>query len=260
MTDQQQQRSIDLSVEVPGTPEEVWETIATGPGISSWFVPHDVAEYEGGEVIMDFGTYGKETARVVAWEPPRRVVFSSGGEHPLAYEWLVEASAGGTCVVRLVNSGFGYGEEWDDQFAGMSEGWKLFLQNLRMHLTHFRGQRARAVIPVGSMPGPNDAAFSALCDALGVRPDLRPRDRFATAGAGVPELAGTVDEIIRQPAATAYLLLLDAPAPGTALVAAEGDGDKVTVSTYLYLYGDAAEKLEDAWTPFFAERFAALTP
>ena len=32
-------RSIQVEVEVPGTPEEVWQAIATGPGISSWFVP-----------------------------------------------------------------------------------------------------------------------------------------------------------------------------------------------------------------------------
>ena len=32
-------RSVTVEVEVPGTPEEVWQAIATGPGVSSWFVP-----------------------------------------------------------------------------------------------------------------------------------------------------------------------------------------------------------------------------
>src|SRR5919202_5778467 len=109
-------RSIDVSVEVPGTPEEVWEAIATGPGISSWFVPIDVEERVNGKAVMDFGSYGSYTATVTAWEPPRRVVFHDDAEErPLAYEWLVEARDGGTCVVRLVNSGFGTGEGWDDQ-------------------------------------------------------------------------------------------------------------------------------------------------
>ena len=35
-------RSISLQVEVPGTPQQVWEAIATGPGISAWFVPSQV--------------------------------------------------------------------------------------------------------------------------------------------------------------------------------------------------------------------------
>jgi hypothetical protein len=32
-------RSVELEIEVPGTPEEVWQAIATAPGISSWKVP-----------------------------------------------------------------------------------------------------------------------------------------------------------------------------------------------------------------------------
>jgi hypothetical protein len=32
-------RSVQVEVEVPGTPEQVWQAIATGPGVSSWFVP-----------------------------------------------------------------------------------------------------------------------------------------------------------------------------------------------------------------------------
>ena len=32
-------RAIRLEVDVPGTPEEVWATVATGAGITSWFVP-----------------------------------------------------------------------------------------------------------------------------------------------------------------------------------------------------------------------------
>ena len=41
-------RRIELSLEVPGSVEEVWRTIATGPGITSWFVPTEVEERAGG--------------------------------------------------------------------------------------------------------------------------------------------------------------------------------------------------------------------
>ena len=36
-------RSVQVEIEVSGTPEEVWQAIATGPGISSWFV-HSTAK------------------------------------------------------------------------------------------------------------------------------------------------------------------------------------------------------------------------
>ena len=45
-------RSVQLEVEVPGTPEEVWQAIATGPGISSWFMPTKFEERDGRPVAV----------------------------------------------------------------------------------------------------------------------------------------------------------------------------------------------------------------
>lgn len=260
-TDRAETRTIDLSIEVPGTPEEVWEAVATGPGISSWFIPHEVEPREGGVVVMDFGGFGKEIARVTAWEPPRRVVFEANegrDDQCLAYEWLVEGRDGGTCAVRLVNSGFGTGEEWDNDYEGMSVGWRLFLENLRLYLTHFPGQVGRSITPVAMVPGPNAAAWEALCAALGASPDLGSGDRFETSGEGVPQLSGVIDGAGREEAISQYRLVLDRPATGTAFVAAEGKGDQVMLSVWRYLYGD--QPIEDPWTAWLAERFPAPAP
>jgi uncharacterized protein YndB with AHSA1/START domain len=126
-------RSIELEVEVPGTPQEVWRAIATGPGISSWYVPHVVEEREGGAATASFGPEPEMQVpgRVAVWDPPNRIVFDGGeGVEGLVFDWLIEASDGANCTVRLVNSGFGSGQEWDGQYDGMTEGWKLFLSNL----------------------------------------------------------------------------------------------------------------------------------
>jgi len=255
-----QTRAIDLSVEVPGTPEEVWEAVATGPGISSWFVTCEVVEGDGGTVTMDFGEFGRETAVVTAWEPPSRVVFEGGSDgRRLAYEWLVEARDGGTCVVRLVNSGFGSGEEWDADYDGMTQGWKLFFDNLRLHLTHFRGRHARALTPVATAPGPNRQAWEALCSALGVSPDLQPGDRLEGAGDGVPPLVGTVEGSGRSDTISQYRLLIESPGPGTGLVAAEGGGEQIMLSVWLYLYGEPTDS-EGRWPAWLAERFPAPKP
>jgi uncharacterized protein YndB with AHSA1/START domain len=246
-------RAIDLSVEVPGTPEEVWEDIATGPGISSWFVPHTVEEQDGGTVTMDFG-YGVSTGRVTGWEPPHRLVLQ--GEH-LASEWLVEARTGGTCVVRLVVSGFGEGDDWDAQYDGMSSGWRLFLENLRLHRERFGGQPARSFIPSQMLPCRLDEGFAQVCAALGIPSDLEEGATFRTSGSGVPALSGAVDRALRLPGAAAYLLVLDEPAPGHGILAAEGTGDTVAVSLWLYLYGDRAAELPDPVSAFLEERFGA---
>ncbi len=247
-------RAIRLSIEVPGTPEEVWEAIATGPGISSWFMPVEVEGRQDGRVAMDFGSAGADTATVAAWEPPRRVVFVGGGDQPLAYEWLVEATGGGTCVVRLVNSGFGEGDDWDAQYDGMEAGWRIFLESLRLRLVHFPGVAARPSIPTVMLPGPRAAAWPAFCAALGVPPDLTPGSRLE-AGDGRPPLAGRVEAELGGPMAHAWLLLLDRPSPGTGFVAVEGTGDLVSASLYLYLNDAGAAGEGDRWAEYLAARF-----
>ncbi len=97
-------RSVQVEVEVPGTPEQVWQAIATGPGVSSWFVPTEVDECEGGAVTAHFGPGMDSSATVTAWEPPRRFAAKSRDLGPnaptLATEWVVEARSGGAwwCV------------------------------------------------------------------------------------------------------------------------------------------------------------------
>lgn len=255
-------RAIEVSVEVPGTPEEVWAAVATGPGITSWFVPMQVDERAGGEVAMDWGSFGTQTADVVAWEPPHRVVFRGRDDGAMAFEWLVEAIDGGSCVVRLVNSGFGEGEDWDEQYDGMTQGWKIFLENLRLHRTHFPGRWARAVIPTVRIDGPSTAAWESLCGALGLPSDAAEGDAISTSG-GAPELAGRVERVISLPAAKVYLLLVDRPHPGTAFVAVEGDGDSVAGSVYLYLYGDEDGGIDDSvaasWLDWMNATFAPIS-
>jgi uncharacterized protein YndB with AHSA1/START domain len=247
-------RRIELSVEVPGTPEQVWAAIATGEGLSSWFVPARVDERAGGTVDMDFGDLGTEQARVTAWEPPHRFVYEGDGDRALAFEWLVEAGDGGSCVVRLVSSGFGDGADWDAEYDGMDEGWQIFLEVLRLHLVHFPDRPATtAVVPTVVLTGPGATAWSRLCDTLGVPADLVAGDRIATGGGtddGVPALAGTVASRLDTERTTAYVLLLDEPAPGTAFLAVEGAGDQPAASTWLYLRGPVDEAVAPAWSAF----------
>lgn len=249
-------RAIDLSIEVAGTPEEVWAAVATGPGISSWFVPTTVDEHEGGATTSKFGE-GPEMlipGVVAAWEPPHRVRFESAGpDVGLAFEWLVEARGQGTCVVRLINSGFGSGEEWDAQFDGMSQGWLLFLHNLQLHRAHFPGQVGVSALPMAMLPGPRPHAWSALLSAAGLSASPSPGERVRTAG-DAPTLAGTVVEA--EP--WRLSVLVDEPAPGTAFLAAEGDGDQVGVSVWLYLYGPDASEVaasqQSLWQGWLAAR------
>jgi uncharacterized protein YndB with AHSA1/START domain len=251
-------REIRLETEVPGTPEQVWEAIATGPGIASWFVPAELAEGEGGEISFDFGEgFGKEGGVVTAWEPPHRFAYRGPeqGDGQLAYEWLVEARSGGTCVVRLVNSGFGEGEDWDAQYDGMSKGWTLFLDCLRLHVTHFAGRPCLPVRVHAMVAGDNAEVWAALADDLGLPADAAPGDRVESAP-GAPRLAGAVERFT----GWGHVLRLEAPAPGYGFVAAEPSTHGNMISAYLYLYGlepAAAERERAAWAAWFEGRYPA---
>ncbi len=158
--------------------------------------------------------------RVAAWEPPHRIVFDNGeGAGGLAFEWLIEAGDGDTCVVRLVNTGFGSGEPWDAQYDGMVEGWKLFLSNLRLHLEHFRGQTATSMLPMAMWAGTRTEVWARLTDALGIPAAPAIGTWLRLDAKAAPPLAGTVLDC----ATTRLVLLLDQPAPGTAFVAVEGN-------------------------------------
>jgi uncharacterized protein YndB with AHSA1/START domain len=245
------ERVIDLSVEVAGTPDEVWQAIATGPGITSWYVPTTVEERVGGATTSRFGE-GPEMlipGVVTAWEPPHRIVFAGHETGPgMAFEWLVEARDQGTCVVRLVNSGFVEGSPWDDQYDGMVEGWQLFLTNLQLHQAHFAGRNATPMLQTAAWPLSQTDAWSRLTRALGLPATLTEGDRVEVATADAPALAGTVASFWPG----RLTVILDAPAPGTAFLAAEGMGEGCGVSVWQYLYGaDTAEIVardEPRWT------------
>jgi uncharacterized protein YndB with AHSA1/START domain len=239
-------RKIELEVEVIGTPEEVWRAIATGPGISSWYVPHIVEERTGGAASASFGP-GPEmqiAGRVAAWNPPHRVVFDGGeGVVGLAFEWLVEAREGGTCIVRLVNSGFGSGEPWDAQYDALHEGWKLFLLNLKLHLEHFRGQTATAMLPMAMWKGSSEEAWARLLKSLGIPTNVSVGDRVSTAESDAPLIAGRLFDV----APSRLVLLIDEPAPGTAFIVIERDG----VSVWSYLYGAEGARIAERDEPLW---------
>ena len=71
-------RSVQVEVEVPGTPEQVWQAIATGPGVSSWFVPTEGEERVGGTVTAHFGPGMDSVATVTAWDQALRLSLRNG--------------------------------------------------------------------------------------------------------------------------------------------------------------------------------------
>jgi uncharacterized protein YndB with AHSA1/START domain len=260
--DEQGNRYVQAEVEVPGTPEEVWEAIATGPGITSWFVPSQVDGRVGGAVTCSFGPGMDSVSTITTWEPPHRFVAGSrddmGPNDPtVATEWIVEARAGGTCVVRVVHRWFTDSDAWDDQFEGHTHGWVAFFRVLRLYLAHFRGLRGAPVQVMGVAPEPRAEAWEAWTRPLGLA-DAAVGQRVSTP-AGAPPFAGTV-EWTGQPGWPDLLVRLDEPAPGIAHLVPHAMGGQVYLTLRLYLYADpaSAEAAQSAWQAWMHEHFAPV--
>jgi uncharacterized protein YndB with AHSA1/START domain len=255
-------RSVQIEFEVPGTPEEVWQAIATGPGISSWFVPARLEERDGKPVAMtlSFGPGMESRSAVTAWDPPRTYTKEMAGwlpgSPPIANEWTVEARGGGSCVIRIVHSLFASTDEWDSQLEATTGGGSAFLATLRLYLAHFRGARSAIMQVMTPVAGTEAEAWEALTAAVGVQ-GVSVGQRFS-APDGVPPLGGVVEYVSENPYDT--LLRIDEPAPGIAALGLAGyPGGPIMAAINFYLYGEHADETvareTPRWQAWMQERF-----
>ncbi|MEY2474883.1 MAG: hypothetical protein QOG87_198 [Actinomycetota bacterium] len=241
---------LERTFEVQGTPAQVWEAIATADGISSWFIRTEVEEREGGAIVVHMGDDMSSEGTVTGWDPPQRFAYIepdwaalSGHEgaevSPMATEFLVEATSGGTCVVRIVTSAFGTGAEWEQEFWDeMERMWVPFFDRLRLYLTHFPGQTATSLDVNVDLPTDEATLQVALrravgADAPGQSIDVR----------GLTGLVEQVDDV-------QMLVRLTGPLPGVVAFVAFAKGPDVACAAIQgYFFSDDAPAYVERITP-----------
>lgn len=130
-------------ITLDASPEQVWEAIATGPGIDSWFMGHSEIEPRlGGDTSHSmFGESSHGT--VTAYEPPKHFAYKTdetNGEF-MAFEFLLEGRQGGSTVLRFVHNGF-LGDDWEQQYDALKVGDRKYLEKLAAYVRHFPGRTA----------------------------------------------------------------------------------------------------------------------
>jgi uncharacterized protein YndB with AHSA1/START domain len=247
-------RRMEKHLELDAAPEEVWDAIATGPGISAWFVPHEVEPRAGGTVSQRFGGGFDATARVTAWDAGKRFAYGSAQAPPegaadYAFEFLVEGRDGGGTVLRFVQSGFLDGTDWDGEYHSFDKGWDLFFHNLRSYLEHFAGLPVRTIVTMGYTAGSAAEAWPVLHRALGLTGHPPVGARVTLAPDGLPPVTGVVDV-----SSTEFLGVRSAH--GLHRIGAEGDSG-CGVSAYHYLYGEPVDvdALTADWQAWLTRHF-----
>ena len=179
------------------------------------------------------------------------------GSPAVATEWIVEARAGGKCVVRVVHSLFASTDDWDNQLDGLEQGWPTYFRILRRSLETFKGMECSLMQFVSFSGDSESKTWEKLGGELGLL-KVSQGQKWGAPG-GFPRMTGVVDSLGQGMHSNTVLLRLDTPAPGSAYIGAISCGGMVQVYMAVYLYGSeakaAVERDEPIWQTWISEQF-----
>lgn len=246
-------RSAQGMIEIAATPERIWKALTDATDLVRWFPLEAAVEPgEGGSVYMSWKNEYAGSSKILAWEPPRRLVVVWGwGEekdrNPQMTEYRIEAH-GTTTLLRVVTSGFPADPTWDDFVEGTNRGWVFELQSLKQYLEHHDGEDRRVVYIRHRIPMPAAAGWNRL---------------FTDAGIGeAPFRAGVFD----RKAPHQYAALV--PDLGGALFRASCEPcmrgtDRRDVTLWIQAWGDQRKALDqyaEEWPRLLAQLFPEGKP
>jgi uncharacterized protein YndB with AHSA1/START domain len=133
-------RVVEKTVTIDAPPDVVWRALTEADELTRWFpVDARVKPGLGGSIWLSWGGGIEGEAPITGWESGRHLQWTEArGAVKIAVDFHLEAK-GGTTVVRLVQSGFGDGPDWDEEFHMVDGGWSYFMQHLRWYLERHRG-------------------------------------------------------------------------------------------------------------------------
>jgi uncharacterized protein YndB with AHSA1/START domain len=133
-------RVVTREITIRATPAQVYAAFADPAAIARWFVDAAEGVAKPGEVMTwifrDFNL--RLPVPIIDAKP--NAEFVTGGEIPGRLPALMEVfieQDGGTTKLRLVNSGFAEGAQWEEEYQGVSSGWTMALATLKHALERY---------------------------------------------------------------------------------------------------------------------------
>jgi uncharacterized protein YndB with AHSA1/START domain len=144
-------RVIRAEVRTKASPRQAWEAWADPAKIAGWFVDRAAGEGKaGGVMTWFFDDFGFQLPYNVVESVPGEI-FVLKWDPPQGDTGILEvtiAREAGETVVRLVNSGFREGAQWDEEYEGVNSGWQTVLALLKLYLENYFGSNKRTLLVV----------------------------------------------------------------------------------------------------------------
>ncbi|MGH4019171.1 MAG: SRPBCC family protein [Pseudonocardiaceae bacterium] len=240
-------------VELDASPEQVWEAIATGPGISSWFMgPHEVEPRAGGTITLTVGDFSEQST-ITAWYPPKRLAYrgdegADGSFH--AMEYLIEGREGGSTVLRFVHSGF-LSDDWGAEYEDMtSHGWDMYLHTLGQYLKYFTGRPGTYVHAGGPKAAEGQDSWTVVTEGLGLTGPVGNGDRVRLTPEGLAPIEGVVDYAVPQ-----FREFLGVRG-SDGLYRFHGGGGQIAVGHHLFAEDANGDEAAQAWQAWLSRVFS----
>jgi uncharacterized protein YndB with AHSA1/START domain len=247
-------RTIEKEVVVKAPPDEVWNALTNAEELTRWFPVHARIEGgAGGTIWLSWGGGTEGRAPITAWEPHRRFGWTeSRGPVRLAVDFHLSPRDGGT-VVRLVQSGFGDGPDWDAEYHMTQGGWSYFVEHLRWYLERHRGTPRDLIVFREPLALPGQEAFARLTRALGVSRngagvDLGEHEPFRATTADGDPLSGQVVSL--SPGTGQMGLTMSELDEAILFLEMEPNSGGCRAGFWLSTYGLPADRLGEARTRF----------
>jgi uncharacterized protein YndB with AHSA1/START domain len=192
---------LEKEIEIAASFEEVWRALTDARELANWFpLEARVTPGKDGKIFLSWGPECQGEADIVAWEAPKRFAWR---EKTALVEFTLEVRAGKT-LVRLVQSGFFSGADWENEwFESTNYGWEFMLLSLRVLFERHRGQERKVIWLRQPVALTRVEAYRKLLgpDGLfreGVRPSSKPYAAFVLNTRSGQEISGFV-EMLKEP-------------------------------------------------------------
>lgn len=147
-------RVIRDEVRIAATPEAIYRAWSDPQSITGWFLGRMEGRMEAGETVDWYwdSTGPGMSQRVLVADAPHRIVTEMDLPQGVSYLEVTIEQEGGHSVLRLVQSGFGEGPEWDAEYESMLSGWMVALAVLKVFAEHYLGRRRREILVLRDVP------------------------------------------------------------------------------------------------------------